>query len=77
MAHCRQSCCETTPRIVNRREGWKFFGHMFSVRFLFPAPEWDDSLRELGRPVVQDSLDSVCREHKLDRGVLGTVTHYM
>ena len=21
MAHCRQSCCETTPRIVNRREG--------------------------------------------------------
>ena len=56
---------------------WKFFGHMFSVRFLFPAPEWDDSLRELGRPVVQEILDSVCREHKLDRGALGTVTHYM
>ena len=56
---------------------WKFFGHMFAARFLFPAPEWDDSLRELARPVVQDILDSVCREHRLDGGVLGTVTHYM
>ena len=56
---------------------WKVRGHMFSVGFLFPAPERDGSLRKLDRPVVQDIIDSVCHEHSLDKGTLGHVTHYM
>ena len=31
---------------------WKLRGHMFSTRFLFPAPEYDDSLKQLSRPAV-------------------------
>ena len=56
---------------------WKFSGYMFSARFLFPAPEYDTSLQELGRPVVEDVLGSVCLEYNLDGGALGNVTHYM
>ncbi len=56
---------------------WKLRGHMFSTRFLFPAPEYDDSLKQLGRPAVAHILDEACNEHGLDEGTLGHVAHYM
>ena len=56
---------------------WEFCGHMFSVRFLFPAPERDESLEALCAPIVQDILDGVCHKYNLDKGALGKVTHYM
>ena len=56
---------------------WKLRGHMFSTRFLFPAPEYDDSLKQLGRPAVANILDEACNEHGLDEGTLGHVAHYM
>ena len=45
---------------------------MFSTRFLFPAPEYDDSLKQLSRPAVANILDVACNEHGLDEGTLGT-----
>ena len=56
---------------------WELSGYMLSARFLFPAPEYDTSLQELGRAVVKDMLGSVCLDHKLDGSALGNVTHYM
>ena len=46
---------------------WLLRGHMFSTSFLFPAPELDDSLKQLSTPCVQKLLD---------RCGFGTVTHY-
>ena len=56
---------------------WTLGGHLFSARFLFPAPEYDDSLKQLDRTDVQDILDRACTSNDLDLGTLGTVTHYM
>ncbi len=63
-------------RFPNSKQ-WKLRGHMFSTRFLFPAPEYDDSLKQLSRPAVANILDEVCNEHGLDEGTLGHVAHYM
>ena len=52
---------------------WKLCGHMFSHRFLFPAPEQDDSLKQLMRNRVQNALKKACRKHDLEPGTLGTV----
>ena len=56
---------------------WTLRGHMFSARFLFPAPEYDDSLKQLSRPEVQAVLDKACDRNTLARGTLGKVSHYM
>ena len=50
---------------------------MFSTRFLFPAPEYDDSLKQLSRPAVVNFLDEACERHGPDEGTLGHVAHYM
>ena len=55
---------------------WKLTGYMFSTRFLFPAPEQDDSLRQLSRPDVQSILDQACTQNNVPLGTLGTVSHY-
>lgn len=52
---------------------WKLCGHMFSHRFLFPALEHDNSLKQLMDSAVQNTLDEVCAEHCLERGTLGAV----
>ena len=46
---------------------WRLCGHMFSTHFLFPAPELDDSLKQLSAPCVRELLD---------RYEFGSVTHY-
>ena len=46
---------------------WRLRGYMFSTRFLFPAPELDDSLKQLRKPYVQKLFD---------RYGFGAVTHY-
>ena len=46
---------------------WRLCGYLFSTRFLFPAPELDDSLKQLSAPCVRELLD---------RYEFGTVTHY-
>ena len=56
---------------------WTLRGHLFSARFLFPAPEYDDSLKQLSRPEVQAILDKACDCNTLARGTLGAVSHYM
>ena len=63
-------------RFPNSRQ-WALCGHMFSTRFLFPAPEYDDSLKQLSRPDIQSTLDRACTENDLPRGTLGVVSHYM
>ena len=50
---------------------------MFSARFLFPAPEYDDSLKQPSRPDVQSTLDRACTKQNLPLGTLGAVSHYM
>ena len=60
-------------RFPNSRQ-WRSHGHMFSTRFLFPAPEHDDSLRQLSRARVQQLLNEACGE--LGGDVFGSVTHY-
>ena len=56
---------------------WTLCGHLFSSRFLFPAPEYDDSLKQLSRPEVQTILNEACTTNNLPFGTLGTVSHYM
>ena len=56
---------------------WALCGHMFSARFLFPAPEYDDSLKQLSRPDIQSTLDRACTKQDLPLGTLGAVSHYM
>lgn len=50
---------------------------MFSARFLFPAPEYDDSLKQLSRPDIQSTLDRACTANDLPLGTLGAVSHYL
>ena len=64
-----QVCFSNSPR-------WALCGQMFSARFLFPAPEQDDSVRQLNRPEVQNILDQACISNGLDLGTLGRTTHY-
>ena len=56
---------------------WALCGHLFSTRFLFPAPEKDDSLHQLRRPAVQSILDEACDREKLAPGTLGAVSEYL
>ena len=56
---------------------WALCGHLFSARFLFPAPEYDDSLKQLSRPDVRSTLDRACTKNDLPLGTLGAVSHYM
>lgn len=58
-------------------EKWTLCGHIFSARFLFPAPQCDDSLKQLSRPDIQSTLDTACTKNHLPLGTLGTVSHYM
>jgi len=44
---------------------------------LFPAPEYDDSLKQLSRAEVQAVLDKACDSETLARGTLGRVPHYI
>lgn len=62
-------------RFPNSRK-WTLSGHIFSTRFLFPAPEYDDSLRQLCRPDIQSTLDRACTSEELALGTLGRVTQY-
>ena len=55
---------------------WALCGQMFSARFLFPAPEQDDSVQQLNRPEVQNILEQACTSNGLDPGTLGRITHY-
>ncbi len=50
---------------------------MFSARFLFPAPEHDESLEQLSRPEVETVVDKACDSQMLAHGTLGKVSHYM
>lgn len=63
-------------RFPNSRK-WTLCGHMFSAQFLFPAPEYDDSLKQLSRAEVQTALDKACDSNTFARGTLGKVSHYM
>ena len=56
---------------------WTLCGHIFSARFLFPAPEYDDSLKQLSRPDVQSTLDRACTKKNLPPATLGAVSHYI
>ena len=55
---------------------WALCGHLFSARFLFPAPEYDDSLKQLSGSGVQKILHNACTSNELTPGTLGRVTHY-
>ena len=55
---------------------WTLCGYMFSARFLFPAPEYDDSLKQLSGSRVQKILHEACTSNELAPGTLGRVTHY-
>lgn len=63
-------------RFPNSRR-WTLCGHMFSARFLFPAPEHDESLKQLTHPEVETVLEKACDSHGLVQGTLGKVSHYM
>ena len=52
---------------------WDLGGHMFSVKFLFPCQEDDNSLKQLCEARVQDVVLATCADHKLDYQALGHV----
>ena len=60
-------------RFPARSERWKLCGHLFSARYLFPAPRHDDSLRQLRHGTVRQILEDARSAHELDKGTLGAV----
>lgn len=46
---------------------------MFSSQFLFPPPEYDDSLKQLCDPTVGEILMKACAEQNLAEDSLGIV----
>lgn len=60
-------------RFPVRSERWKLCGHLFSARYLFPAPRHDDSLQKLRHGTVRQILEDARSAHELDKGTLGAV----
>ena len=60
-------------RFPNSKQ-WRLHGHMYSTRFLFPAPEHDESLRQLKRASIQKILNEACGD--LGDEAFGNVTQY-
>ena len=62
-------------RIPNDKK-WKLFGHMSSSEFMFPPKRFDDSLKRLSGPVVEELLNSVCEEFNMPHRSLGQISSY-